>query len=122
MAIPSALSLSGKHAVVTGAASGIGRATALALADLGADLTLADMADPSATADAVRAQGRNCAVLMGDLTEAAFMKSLFAGARVHALAHCAGILMRTPWDEDADFGTRFHRMMDVNVQIGRAHV
>ncbi len=40
--------LAGRTALVTGAARGIGRATALALARLGADIALLDIADPEA--------------------------------------------------------------------------
>lgn len=41
-----AKSLSGKVALVTGAARGIGRATAIELAQRGADIALLDIADP----------------------------------------------------------------------------
>jgi NAD(P)-dependent dehydrogenase (short-subunit alcohol dehydrogenase family) len=42
VSLPSALDLRGRRALVTGAASGIGRASALALAQLGAELLLTD--------------------------------------------------------------------------------
>lgn len=115
--IPDTISMSGRRAIVTGAASGIGKATALVLAELGADLVLVDLSPMDATRDEVQAMGARCTVKQGDLTDAAFLASLFSGDRIHAVAHCAGILFRTPWDEDANWGERFQRMMAVNVRV-----
>jgi NAD(P)-dependent dehydrogenase (short-subunit alcohol dehydrogenase family) len=50
--------LAGKRAVVTGAASGIGRAIAIALAAEGARLMLADRAACADTEAAIRQRGR----------------------------------------------------------------
>lgn len=60
-------------ALVTGAANGIGRATATAMADAGADLILFDReADPlAALAEALRARGRRVSAHVVDCTDAA---------------------------------------------------
>jgi 3-oxoacyl-[acyl-carrier protein] reductase len=115
--LPAALSMEGRRALVTGAASGIGRATALVLAQLGAELLLCDRAPMDATCDEIQAGGGKCAMTQGDLTDDAFMASLFADSRVHAVAHCAGILEGRPWTEDQGWHARFHRVMDVNVRV-----
>ena len=115
--IPTAISMEGKRVLVTGAASGIGKATAIVLAELGAELVLCDLSAMDATRDEVQSRGATCATAQGDLTDGAFMASLFAGERLHAVAHCAGILMGRPWNEDANWNARFHRMMDVNVRV-----
>ncbi len=115
--IPTAISMDGKRVLVTGAASGIGKATALVLAELGASLLLCDLSSLDDTRDEVQARGAACSVSQGDLTDRAFLASLFAGDRLHAMAHCAGILMGRPWHEDTGWDERFHRMMDVNVRV-----
>jgi 3-oxoacyl-[acyl-carrier protein] reductase len=115
--LPAALSMQGKCAVVTGAASGIGKATALVLAQLGADLVICDRAPMEATRDEILAGGGTCTVIQGDLTDDAFITSLFSGGRVHAVAHCAGILEGRPWTEDTAWHERFHRVMDINVRV-----
>ena len=115
--IPAAISMEGKRVLVTGAASGIGKATALVLAELGASLLLCDLSSLDDTRDEAQSRGAACSVAQGDLTDRSFLASLFAGDRLHAMAHCAGILMGRPWNEDARWDERFHRMMDVNVRV-----
>jgi 3-oxoacyl-[acyl-carrier protein] reductase len=85
--LPAALSMQGRRAIVTGAASGIGRATALVLAQLGSDLLLVDRAPIEAVRDEIATGGGNCLVAQGDLADDAFIASFFAGDRVHAVAH-----------------------------------
>ncbi|TWT66292.1 3-oxoacyl-[acyl-carrier-protein] reductase FabG [Posidoniimonas polymericola] len=71
---PLAQTLAGKTAAVTGASSGIGRAVALALGGLGADLVIQarrNAAGLDETAAALRALGRDCHCLLGDLSEPA---------------------------------------------------
>jgi 3-oxoacyl-[acyl-carrier protein] reductase len=117
IALPGALSMEGRRAVVTGAASGIGKATALVLAQLGAEVVIIDRAPMGETMDGIQAAGGICTVMQGDLTDDAFIARFFAGARVHAVAHCAAILAEQPWTEDAGWHERFHRVMDINVRV-----
>jgi 3-oxoacyl-[acyl-carrier protein] reductase len=117
LALPAALSLHNKHALVTGAASGIGRATALTLAALGAHVVITDRAALDETEAAVTGTGALCTAVQGDLADDAVIASFFTGQRIHAVAHCAGILAWQPWHEDKDWHNRFHKVMDVNVRV-----
>ena len=115
--LPQALSLVGRRIAVTGAASGIGRATAHAAAQLGADLLLNDRASMDDVESDLATTGANVKVRQGDLSDAGFIEQLIAGGPIDGLAHCAGILNRTPLDEDEDLAGRFHQTMDVNVRV-----
>lgn len=72
------LDLNGAVAVVTGAASGIGRATALALATRGAHLALVDRNEEglTATAEGARASGVNVSQHALDVTDADAVRAL----------------------------------------------
>src|ERR1700760_4003062 len=105
--LPSALDLRGRRVLVTGAASGIGRATAIVLAQLGANLLLTDRAPLADTAADIANAGGTCTPAEGDLTSDAFIASLFAGGQVHAMAHCAAILASRNWREEQNWHERF---------------
>ena len=74
--------LSGRTAVITGAASGIGRAAAHIFAAEGASLVIADKAEAVAeTAASVQAAGGKAVALTGDAGDDAFVQSLVARAQ-----------------------------------------
>jgi NAD(P)-dependent dehydrogenase (short-subunit alcohol dehydrogenase family) len=85
--------LDGKTALVTGAASGIGRASALAFARRGADLVICDIdeAGLAETADAIRGLGRQVQAERVDVADAAQMEA-FADS-VHARHEAVDLLM-----------------------------
>ncbi len=117
--------LKGKQVLVTGAASGIGRSTALAFARQGASLIVSDIssAQLDGTAKAVRALGVPCRSYQVDVADGAAMRN-FADA-VHAaiggvdvLVNNAGIgylgpFLRSPLES-------WRRVLDVNV-MGVVH-
>ncbi len=77
------MSLKGMNAVVTGAASGIGRASAIRLAQDGADVAVLDIdaGGLEATAETVRGEGRRCATVPVDLLEREQIREAFARVR-----------------------------------------
>lgn len=77
------MTLQGKIAIVTGADSGIGRATAEALAQAGADVAVSyhtDQDGANATAERVRSAGRRVHVARADVGNAESVQALFDGA------------------------------------------
>src|SRR5437899_793482 len=111
----------GKRAVVTGAASGIGRAIALALARQGADLYLIDIDAEAlaATAREVTACGVTVATAACDLTQpvqvSATVKSLVSAwdDRVHILVNNAGVAYYGPTHEMS--AGQWQRILAVNL-------
>ncbi|RAO78245.1 SDR family oxidoreductase [Dyella jiangningensis] len=81
--------LAGKHALVTAAGAGIGRATALAFAEAGAQVLATDISEDSLAALASSHQGIRTQLL--DVTDASAIQSLAASVeRVDVLFNCAG--------------------------------
>lgn len=89
--------LSGRVALITGAAQGLGRAMARAVAGAGADVALADRnADGvQRTADEIKKTGRRALTFAGDVSEPEHIRTIFAGidrefGRIDFLANVAG--------------------------------
>jgi NAD(P)-dependent dehydrogenase (short-subunit alcohol dehydrogenase family) len=104
--------MSGKVALVTGAASGLGRGTAIALAKAGADLLLVDVnkSGLDETAAEVAALGRRADVHATNLAErdnclAAVAAAVAAFGRLDALCNVAGVIKfaHTPDMSAADY-------------------
>ena len=105
--------LEGKVAMVTGAASGIGRATSLTLAREGAAVMCADVNTEGAqeTADAIAAAGGTAAVFQLDVTDEEAVQAALAATveqlgALHILVNDAGISGRTH---------EYHDVIDVNL-------
>jgi meso-butanediol dehydrogenase/(S,S)-butanediol dehydrogenase/diacetyl reductase len=126
--------LAGKVALVTGAARGIGRGIALALAGEGVHVAVADLgaaedpavgyrlarpADLEATVREVQERGVRSLGIVGDVTRAADARRMVAEtiaglSRLDILVNNAGVLVGGPFDQLTE--AQFDRMMSVNVK------
>src|SRR5438046_98960 len=95
--------LSGSTALVTGGTSGIGKATAIALAGLGAHVVLSgrDAARGEDVVSRIRASGGKADFVAADLTDAASARALAdrareLGGQVDVLVNNAGIFPTGP--------------------------
>jgi 3-oxoacyl-[acyl-carrier protein] reductase len=108
------MSLAGRTAVVTGAATGIGRATALLLAQAGARVIVNHLANPDqaqAVVDEIARGGGKALPIQADVTQAIDVQRLCALSiatfgRIDVLVNNAGILQEKPFldttEEDWD--------------------
>jgi 3-oxoacyl-[acyl-carrier protein] reductase len=108
--------LRGRVALVTGGARGIGRAIAEALASVGADVAVVDVATANDTLAAIEALGRRGLALQADVTarhdvERAVKETVDRLGRLDILVNNAGVVERSRL-EDLDEAT-FAREIDV---------
>jgi NAD(P)-dependent dehydrogenase (short-subunit alcohol dehydrogenase family) len=113
--------LSGKTAVITGAASGIGYAMAENLAGEGMNIVLADIsADALAAATQnLKAKGASCIGVVTDVSSEDSVQSLAAEAQqhfgnIHVIANNAGVICKPKlsWEQPV---SEWRRNMDVNL-------
>ena len=98
--------LTGKVAIVTGGAGGLGRPISIGLAKAGADVVVDDLekANPQAVADEVKALGRKALAVSYDVTSAAAMQEMVDKVmkefgKVDILMNTAGINCRFSAEE-----------------------
>jgi NAD(P)-dependent dehydrogenase (short-subunit alcohol dehydrogenase family) len=108
----------GKVAIVTGGASGLGRAMALRFAAEGAAVVAADIGDAAAVADEIAAAGGRGQAVAVDVTDPASVEAMVAAAHqafggIDILVNSAGVGEQTPFLKQAP--EEFERIIAVNL-------
>jgi NAD(P)-dependent dehydrogenase (short-subunit alcohol dehydrogenase family) len=108
----------GRVAIVTGAAQGIGKRTAELLAERGYDLALSDLRPPSDALSAVTALGAEAIELLGDISDETTVSRFTAAVRdrwgrADVLVNNAGISMIAPAESLS--AADYRRVLEVNL-------
>ena len=118
------MSLTGKRIIVTGAATGIGRATSLAVASRGATVAALDVNDDAASAvvDTITEAGGSARYWHVDVSVETDVEAAVAGAvdwlggGPDVLLHLAGVLQGA-WVDIAEFTeATWDRVLDINLK------
>ena len=112
--------LAGKVALITGAATGLGRVAAELFASEGAKVVIGDLADGADAVDAIRSAGGEASAVRLDVSDDASVAAAVADAvatfgGLHVLYNNAGI---SPGDDDGPTNTSdatWETVLDVNV-------
>ncbi|MCM1157871.1 MAG: SDR family oxidoreductase [Bacteroidales bacterium] len=114
------MSLEGKNIIITGAASGIGRETAILASALGANLLLFDLNDEDLekTAEACKGEtiGIACDVTRTEILKEHIIKIKQEIGKFHGLVHCAGVASVIPIRSLSS--SEYERVQRVNTQAG----
>ena len=111
--------LLGKIAYVTGGSRGIGRACALAFAEAGADVAIADLEDAGEVLRAIAAHGQRGFAMAADMGDVSQINA-FAAAAEAALGPCdillnnAGLNLRSPFGQISE--AEYDRVVDVHLK------
>jgi NAD(P)-dependent dehydrogenase (short-subunit alcohol dehydrogenase family) len=119
--VPTAIDLTGRHSVVTGAGKGLGRAICLELARAGSDVFAVSRteSDLASLASEVAALGRRCPYLIEDLRGPEQAERLAAVAiealgDIHVLVNAAGVSRNGPPESATE--DQYDTTFDINVK------